>query len=306
MNRELSAVIEAGQGVATRADLLRTVPRHVLDDAAGAGQLVRVLPRVYADPRRWDQPGTRIRAALAYAGPDAALSHLTALASWRLPGGDLDGPVHLTVPESRRLRATRGVVAHRRPGFRAAPPEVVVRRGLPVCCVERSIVDSWALLPRDAGRAAVIRAVGDRRTTPARVLVAIGAHLSLPGRAELLRLVNLLERGCRSELELWGYDHIFTGPDLPDLQRDVPVRLGARTVYLDVYCPAARVNFELDGARWHSSAADRERDARRDAELAALGIMVVRFTHEQLVRHPARVRAQIRAILAARLPGVAG
>jgi hypothetical protein len=85
----------------------------------------------------------------------------------------------------------------------------------------------------------VIRAVGDRRTTPARVLVAIGAHLSLPGRGELLRLVNLLERGCRRELELWGYDHAFTGPDLPDLQRDVPVRLGARTVYLDIYCPAA-------------------------------------------------------------------
>ena len=167
-------------------------------------------------------------------------------------------------------------------------------------------MDSWALLPRDAGRAAVIRAVGDRRTTPARMLVAIGAQLSLPGRGELLRLVNLLERGCRSELELWGYDRVFTGPGLSDLQRDVSVRLGGRTVYLDVYCPAARVNFELDGARWHSSAADRERDARRDAELAALGIMVVRFTHEQLVRHPARVRAQIRAILAARLPGVAG
>lgn len=65
----------------------------------------------------------------------------------------------------------------------------------------------------------------------------------------------------------------------------------------------AKVNFELDGRKWHSSAVARERDARRDAALAAMGIMVVRFTHDQLVRTPDLVRAQVLAILAARLAG---
>jgi hypothetical protein len=118
--------------------------------------------------------------------------------------------------------------------------------------------------------------------------------------------VSLLDLGCRSELELWGYERVFTGPDMPRLVRNVRVRVGARSVYLDVYCPRSRVNFELDGAKWHHSPAARERDARRDAALAAMGIMVVRFTHDQLVHTPDVVRAQVRAIVAARLSGAAG
>jgi hypothetical protein len=133
------------------------------------------------------------------------------------------------------------------------------------------------------------------------LLRAIGANLNLPDRAELLRLVNLLALGCRSELELWGHDWVFSGPDLPRIERNVPVRVDGRTIYLDTYCPEARVNFELDGAKYHTSARDRERDSRRDAALAAMGIMVVRFTHDQLVHHPEWVRAQVRAIVAARV-----
>jgi very-short-patch-repair endonuclease len=93
--------------------------------------------------------------------------------------------------------------------------------------------------------------------------------------------------------------------DIPALEWNVRVRLGGRTAYLDVYCREVRVNFELDGAKYHTSAADRERDARRDAALAAMGIMVVRFTHDQLVNHPEQVRAQVLAIIAARRTGMA-
>jgi very-short-patch-repair endonuclease len=113
--------------------------------------------------------------------------------------------------------------------------------------------------------------------------------------------VNLLAAGCRSELELWGYDHLFSGPNMPEVERDVAMKLGGRTIYLDVYCPAARINFELDGAKYHTSRGDRERDARRDAALAAIGVTVVRFTHDQLVGSPELVREQIRAIVASRL-----
>lgn len=304
MNRDLREAIDARRGVASRAELLTGVPRHVVDYAVRAEHLVRAFPGVYADPARLIEPRVRARAGLVYAGPEAALSHLTALGIWRLPGGDLDGPVHVLVSTRRRPRAGHGVVVHRRPRFVAQPPEVVIRDGLPTSRIERCIVDSWPLLPRDAGRAAVIGAVGDRRTTPSRMLVAIGSNLSLPGRAELLRLINLLDRGCRSELELWGYQHVFAGPDMPEIEWNVRVRLENRTVQLDAYCPSARVNFELDGAQWHSSTADRDRDARRDAALAAMGVMVVRFTHDQLVNHPDQVRAQIRAIVVARLHAV--
>lgn len=290
----------------SRAQVLAAVPHHVLDHAARTGQLSRPHPGVYADPARWSELRTRARAALCYAGPEAALSHLTALAVWQLPGGPAPGPapgpVHVLVPAGiQRRRGGPAIRVHRRRGFTVDGPTVVIRSGLPTSRVEVAVVDSWPLLAADARRAAVIAAVAERRTTPERLRGVADGNLNLPGRLELFRLVSRLELGCRSELELWGYDHVFTGPGLPAIEWNVPVRIGGRTVYLDAYCRSARVNFGLDGGRWHSSARDRERDARRDAALAALGIMVVRFTHAQLTGSPDLMRAQIRAIVAARL-----
>jgi hypothetical protein len=111
----------------------------------------------------------------------------------------------------------------------------------------------------------------------------VDGGVNLPGRYELTRLLSLLAAGCRSELELWGHDHVFAGPGTPPVERNVPMRIGQRTVYLDVYCRQARVNVELDGSKWHTLAPDRERDARRDSALATMDIMVVRFTHDRLV-----------------------
>lgn len=264
-------------------------------------QLLRVFPGIYVDSGRVTEPKLRARAALRYAGPVAALSHVTALGVWRLPGGALDGPVHVLVPATRRLRGGAGLVLHRRRGFVMDSASVVSRGGLPTCRVERAAIDSWPLLSGEERRAAVIAAVAERLTTPDRLVRVIDGNRSIPDRRELLRLVNLLAAGCRSELELWGYDHIFTGAEMPRVQRNLQIRVGGQTIYLDAYCPEARINFELDGAKYHTARRDRERDARRDAALAAIGIMVVRFTHDQLTGSPVLVRKQIMAIVAARL-----
>jgi Protein of unknown function (DUF559) len=301
VNRELRRLLDADGGILSRATALATVPHHALDHAVRSRQLVRLFPGTYVDPDRLAEPKLRARAALRYAGPTAALSHITALGVWRLPGGTLDGPVHMLLPATRKLRGGAGVVLHRRRGFAVDGPGVVLRSGLPTCRVEPSIVDSWRLLAGDTRRAAVIASVAERLTTPDRLLRLVDATRSVPDRQALLRLVSLLAAGCRSELELWGYDHIFTGPDMPGVVRNVKVKVGGQTIYMDAFCPEARINFELDGAKYHTSRRDRERDARRDAALAAIGIMVVRFTHDQLTGSPALVRRQIRAIVAARL-----
>jgi Protein of unknown function (DUF559) len=304
MNRDLQSAIDGGGGVASRSELLARVPVHVLESAVRSGRLVRVYPRTFADAARADEPWVRAAGALAYAGPGSALSHLTALGLWRLPGGSLAGPVHITVGDDRRLRATDGIVVHR--ASRLCDADVTTRHGLSVTRLERTVVAAWRLLTADTRRAAVIAAVADRRTTPARVRTAVDRDLNVPGRGELMRLLNLLAQGCRSELELWGYDHVFAGPDMPPLERNVPVRIGKRTIYLDVYSRRAEVDFELDGTRWHSSTQDRERDARRDSALATMDIMVVRFTHDRLVRAPDEVRAEVKAIIARRRAGKIG
>ncbi|MGH3679301.1 MAG: endonuclease domain-containing protein [Natronosporangium sp.] len=304
MNRALSQLVQGGHGLVTRRAALREVPACVWSYALRAGQLVPLFPGVAADPALVDSPAIRLRAALEWAGPDAALSHSSALAVWGLPGVE-DGRVHLTTGPGRRVRVP-GIVAHRRAGFRPDPPQVLVRDGLPVTRLEQSLVDAWPLATDDLQRAPLLRAVAERMTTPERVAGALADTPKLPGRAELERLLRKVAAGCRSELELYGYDHVFIGPGMPVFQRQARMVLGNRTVYLDVYDPSPRTTFELDGAKWRGSAAQRERDLRRDAALAARGIMVVRFSHDRLVREPDQVRREILAILAARRAMIVG
>jgi very-short-patch-repair endonuclease len=301
VNRVLRALLVAGDGIVRRSDAIAVLNHDVLDRAVRSGQLIRPYPGILLDPGLRDDRAALIRAAVAYADGRAAVSHLSGLALWRLPVPDRE-PVHLTSPTVHRLRGAPGLVVHRRAEIDLAPPDVVVRNGCPVTRLERCIVDSWPMLDGDGRRAPAIGAVARRMTTPERLRLALDETPRLGGRQHLRRLVDLLEAGCRSELELWGYAYVFRGFQL---RWQVPVQIDGhaahgRTVYLDVYDEIGRVNFELDGAKYHASAGDRERDLRRDAALAVLGITVVRFTHDRLLREPGAVRRQIREIMAAR------
>ena len=51
---------------------------------------------------------------------------------------------------------------------------------------------------------------------------------------------------------------------------------------VDFYCPAAKLVIEVDGSQ-HTEAAYREMDQSRDAALAGLGQMVLRFDNRQVL-----------------------
>lgn len=301
----------------TRAEASQVVPAWMLEAACRAGYLRRVLPEVYVDARFANgQPGDgrrndadhlagldpelRRRAALAYADGQGALSHTSALDVWGLRRQLVGEPVHLSVPAGSGLRTRQQLVVHQRRGFSVGSPQVVLRNALPVTRIERSLVDAWPLLPPADRRTPLIRAVNDRLTTAERVSAALTEVPKLTGRAELRVLLDRLAIGCRSALEIWGHDHVFTGPGMPPFQRQVRVRVGGRTAYLDVYAERERVDFELDGAASHGHPGQREIDLRRDALLATLGILVVRFAHRRLVHEIEEVRREVLAILASR------
>jgi hypothetical protein len=265
-----------------------------------SGQLLRVLPRTYLTRSGLTDPDVILRAAVRYAGVPVAASHLTALKLWQLPVPDQVG-VHLMTGETRHLRAAPGVLVHRRVGFVPEAPAVLIRRGIPTTRLETSIVDSWPLLDHDAKRAPALLAVAQRMTTPQRLRSALDEAPRLAGRRQLVQLIDKLAAGCHSELEIWGYDHVFHTDAMPAFAWQHPVVLDGRTVYLDVFEPRTRVNFELDGSKYHASLVDRERDLRRDAKLAAMGIMVVRFTHHRLVHQYDQVRKEVLAIVASRV-----
>ncbi|MEU9825595.1 DUF559 domain-containing protein [Micromonospora chersina] len=313
MNAVLRELVERGGGLVSRAVAEQVVPEWTLRRACGGGDLIRVLPEVFVAAHllmdRPEQPvigrldpAVGLRAAHAWADGRAALSHLSALATWGLRRPRAGDPVHLSAPPGAGIRSRPGVVVHRRQGLLLEPPQVVVRRGLTVTRLEQALVDSWPVLPSGERRAPVIRAVNDRLTTPERLVAALGAAPKLPDRAALRTLLARLDEGCRSPLEIWGHEDVFTGPGMPAFRRQTRVRVGRRTMYLDLFAERERVNVELDGATTHGDPRQREIDLRRDALLATVGILVVRFAHRRLLHESDEVRRETLAILARRAP----
>ena len=294
MNSDLRRLLALHDGVITWAEACRVTTESVVRWALRTGDLARPFRGVLVDPT---QPDATARAALRCTGGASALSHTSALAVWQQTPVE-SGPVHIMTSRERRIRV-RGIVAHRRAGFAIEPPWTVVRNDLPVTSLEHAL-GSWPLLGADDRRGPLIRAVSQRRTTPARVHAVLAATPTLRHRGDLRELLALLAAGCHSHLELWGYQHVFTGPGFERLRWQVRVRLGGRSFYLDAYDEDSATNFELDGAASHDGALDRERDRRRDATLGQHGILSVRYGHKRLHSDIAEVRREALATMAIR------
>ncbi|MEV0396535.1 DUF559 domain-containing protein [Polymorphospora rubra] len=311
MHPELRLFVDRCGGLVSRAQASQVVPSWGLEGACRTGQLRRVLPGVYLDPALLTGPvdghgngaaglarlDRRLahRAAVAYLAGRGALSHTTALDVWGFRQQAVGEALHLSVPAGAGIRSRPDVVVHQRRNL-----VVLNRREMPVTRLEQTLVDAWPLLPEVDRAAPVIRAVNDRRTTPGRIIDVLVGVPKLAGRAELRRLLDRLAAGCRSALEIWGHDHVFTGPGMPRFQRQAPIRVGGRTFYLDLYAEPERLDIELDGAASHGDPRQREIDLRRDALLATVGILVVRFSHRRLRQETEAVRREVLAIMASR------
>ncbi|KQS60343.1 hypothetical protein ASG36_05210 [Geodermatophilus sp. Leaf369] len=296
----IADVLRTHHGLATRDDLLRRVPRTVVDSFVGRGHLRRVFPRVYAprgDPATGDR---RLRAALMCAGPGATLSHLTALAVVGLR--EHAGPVHVVIDHSRRHAGAPDLQVHRRRGLSDSPHLTDVVRGLPVTPLAVSLVDSWPLVPRGERRPMVIDAVRRTRLDAHLLRAALDRRPNIGGHRALAETIALIADGVQSELEAMGVLGVFRHRSLPRSRGQVRVVCpDGVTRHLDRAWEEVLLAVELDGAAFHTSPADRQGDLHRDAVLASLGWLVLRFTYAEVVRDPEGVRATVLAVYRTRL-----
>lgn len=280
MRSTIDAFLATRAGVASRAQLLTAVARHDLDGEVRRGHLASPFPRAYCRPWDAEHPPTRERAAVVSAGPPVALSHVTALRRWQLRTPD-DVRVHVTVPIGRHpIGRAPGLIVHRT----RVPTRVRVVDGLPTVEAAAAVVRSWPMLSGSDQRAPAIEAVRRRIITPSELRAVAERACGMRERSHLLRLIDQLVAGCESELELWGYLGVFDVPGLRHGVRQRVVRVGSRTYRLDLAYDEERVAVELDGDRYHSSRQQRERDRRRDAALASIGWVTLRYSHERLHR----------------------
>jgi very-short-patch-repair endonuclease len=260
---------------------------------------VRVRPGVVALPAAARDWRTRLAAALA--GREAVASHITALALWELIEHP-PGLLHVTVDLTASARGPRGVVLHRSAGIFDRRRLV---NGLAATTVERSVVDTWgrpAPTNRSAVRAAAITAVRRRLCSPRELTDELAWRPRLAGRAELARLVSLLADGCQSELEIWGCLQILRAPGMPPFVQQRRVAVDGQMFVLDVAYDDVMLAVEMDGAAWHGSRQQRERDIRRDALLATIGWQTLRFGYGRMTATPEACRRDIWTAYSARRP----
>ena len=291
-------VLERDGGLATRRALLAEVPTTVLDGFVGRRTLSRVLPHVYCRAGTPVTDDLLLRAALLHAGPVAALSHTTALAVWGLI--PLQRPLHMTVDQSVRRVGARDVVVHRRLRFRPEAPQVVIRRGLPITALPRTLVDSWPLLPLAERRPLLLDTARRGLVVPRDLRDALTERPNVGGHRALAQTIDLIEDGCQSELEAHGVLNVFRHRSLPKSVGQYRLALPEGNVKLDRAWPEVKIAVELDGVRHHTSPEDRRRDLARDRALAALGWVVLRFTYADVLRDPDDVRRRVLEVYAAR------
>lgn len=153
---------------------------------------------------------------------------------------------------------------------------------------------------RDLERAldeALVRRLIDRRRLLAALARAPGRHGAAPLRALLRR-----DGGptlTRSEAEERVLYLVRTaGLPRPEVNRRVEGH------EVDLYWRHERLVVEIDGWRYHSSHTAFERDRRRDADLGAAGLRVMRVTWRQIVdEREALVAHLVRALMTAATPG---
>jgi very-short-patch-repair endonuclease len=261
------------------------VPHATIGQWVNAGHLTRVLPKVYAVGHTAASREATLWEAVLYAGPGAAVSHLSA-AHWR---GLIKHPpavVQVSTPREK-IRSVAGVVHV----FPERQVERTMHEGIAVTTIPQTLLDLARvepplLLPR------ALSVLDFRGQLDVEALEAVCG----PGR--------LGSRALRAALEQYRPELAHTNGELEERflrwceRWRVPlpkfnVRLHGITV--DAYWPQPGLVVELDGYANHSSPAQLRRDRARDLVLRSHGLRVVRYDWALLHSEPAKVHADLMA-----------
>ena len=93
---------------------------------------------------------------------------------------------------------------------------------------------------------------------------------------------------------------MLRAPGMPPFVQQRRVSVGGEVFVLDAAYDEVKLAVEMDGAAWHGSRAQRERDIRRDALLATVGWQTLRFGFGRLTGSPDACRRDVLAAYRAR------
>jgi hypothetical protein len=273
-------------------------------DAAAAGlsdwhlrhrDVVRLSRDTYLPASDATDLRDRLPAILLTAPPGAVVSHHTAAALWRveIPSSDRTQPAHLTVPADSRARNRRDRVIHR---GELRPVDVTKLWSIPLTTPARTwrdlagVLAPASLLAVTDQLAEGYSSLQELQKALARLPAGRGASRA---RAVLPLADALAESPMESVLRWLIHESGLPRPVLQHPIRDASGRVLGRA---DMAWPAHRLLVEFDGD------VHRERDVfvndlRRQNRLMAEGWVILRFSSADVLGHPEKVIAAIRAAL---------
>ena len=294
---DVDALLRRNDGIVTHAQLRAVgVPVSTTARWAHRGPWQRVLPGVVAGHRGSLSRRERRLAALAYAGPDAAISgehalDLLGIAGDRIAVGE---QVLVLIPWTRK-RLTSGFVTIERT---EREPRVVRRGGLPTVAPARAAADA-ARHGADLDR---VREIFGATLHQGRCTLAQLQDEVLDGptqrSADARRVLAEVSAGTRSAAE--GMVHrLISRSALPQPSWNANVVVdGVFVGVADAYWPASGVALEVDGIRWHSTPADLRRTQAKQRRYAAAGILLVTTAPADVLADPDGFLRQVAATLA--------
>ena len=282
-------------GVITRrAAADRGVSRATWFRAVADGRFELIHPGVARLPGSARTREQAICAAVLATSPGSLASHRSAAYLWGVPRPD-DDPVDVIVTKRTRTPELDGVIVHRPRDMKDLKP--VLRQNIRTANVLRLLCDLGAVDPA-AVSPAVGHVVTTRLASPVALQAAIDRH-SRRGRHGV--------PAFRAALEEWVIDgkpvdsvlekamsRLLCDHDLPPAEFHVRIA-GYEVDFLVIGTP---IVLECDGWEFHAKTrAQQEADAERDAELAAIGYITIRFAFRPLMQHPAALARRIRNVL---------
>lgn len=272
----------------THAQIVEQFSIRTLTSALRSRQVTMILPRVYVGVQ-WSQDfRARLSAMSLWCGEHSVATGLTAayIYGWvEVPPARLE----VLCEHSQRFRGPHWLRIRRT----RLPFTIHRHHGIPVASPAETLLCCWGSLPNQVAVGFVIDAAREQRVQLEDLTELLQSRNRVHRKRQLLELVALLADGVESYLEFIATTKVFVGPEFDGFTRQYRIRTSGRHYKLDFYNEAAKVSVELDGAKYHSGDGARRRDIQRDAELAALGVLTMRFSFEDITRRGEWCRRQV-------------
>jgi very-short-patch-repair endonuclease len=224
-------------------------------------------------------------AAVLALGDGAVLSYASAAALWGMVRHT--AITEVTVPTQAGHVRRDGIVVHRQ---RLPAAHVTAHRGIPVTTPIRTLLDYAAVASLSAVFRAFEQAQVHLHMPPAPLAAEVICRPRQRGNGKLRKvLIGAVDpKDVRSVLEL-RFLRMCAAHGIPRPQ--VNVRIGEWMP--DFYWPEWGLIVETDSVAFHSTAAAKRRDARKDEVMRALGLAVVRLTYAEVTDGPAETARRI-------------